>query len=149
LYPKITQRREHRNSTHRPSACVTNLRWMTGFEAMSPPLRLVEACFRICALEPPVGLKVAAVAGQPFKSGDEVVFVPLLRNNTKEIGAGAFEFRGFHFVVPLLDVDFAPHLQAMAKREDKLRDWLNCRVGDLRTIKFQQEGRTSHVVRLV
>jgi hypothetical protein len=81
----------------------SSVRWMEDHGAVdTPPFRFVQAVYGVAAVPENVGLYFAVQPGQIMTSRDYVSFEPLLWLGA-EIGGGAFEFRGFRFVLSLLD----------------------------------------------
>lgn len=82
------------------------IRWMGGDrDRTQPPKLLVEAIFGVANLPSPMGLYTATQVGETIYSDDTVAFVPLLRSQG-EVMAGLFHFRGWRFLVSLVEEPF-------------------------------------------
>lgn len=130
-------------------ACVHsgNLTWKDGRPGINPPPELVEACFGLTPLRPPLGLRAAAAVGHRVDSRDYVSFAPLQRVGTSELSGGMFEFRGYRFVLSLVDEDLGPAINAIAERNEHLFGWAGSDfMFPFRGFNLRRGSRTSQVV---
>lgn len=110
-----------------------------------PPLDAVRAVFGLAPITTPFGLHAAAGVGQKVMSdGDTLAFVSLRHVTDRTLAAGAFEFRGFRFVLKWTGQDLEPFLRTAASRDPSFAGWDG---GDLihplKKVVFSSGGRAA------
>jgi hypothetical protein len=102
-----------------------------------PPIELVRATFGLIPIDPPLGLYAAgAVDHIVVSDGDTVAFAPLHHAADGTLAAGAFEFRGFRFVVKWTEADLNSFFRTVAFRDSSFAGWHESRLEPLKDVKF-------------
>lgn len=98
--------------------------WPGGAQPGIPTRDVVEACFGRIPIAHPMGLYGAAAVGHKIDSHDYVSFAPIMRTD-RALAGGAFEFRGFRFVLSWTERSLQPFVTWLSESVPDFAGWKN------------------------
>lgn len=116
------------------------IRWALGGGSPSVPTQIVRAAFGIETLAHPLGLYLAAAIGESVLVIDGLSFMPIFEAHD-HFAAALFDFRGFRFVLNLIDSPLPAVLPEMpgaaarwgGSRPNYRLNRINCNIGNTRS----------------
>ncbi len=123
-----------------------SMNWPNGTNRL-PTTDVVEACFGLRPIVSPRGLHAAAAVGHTVDSHDYVSFAPIRDASSQALAGGAFEFRGFRFVLAWTDRDLAPFVRHLANVAPAFHGWRSAGLlHPFRGVNFKVHDRQAQVI---
>jgi len=124
--------------------------WPGMTEPRVPVLEAVQACFGLAPIRSPRGLYAAAAVGHRVDSHDYVSFSPITETSSQAMIGGAFEFRGFRFVLAWTDSDLRPFIRRLGESVETFTGWRNSDLmHPFRGVNFTVGNRRSQTLQIV
>lgn len=124
--------------------------WPNATEPRVPSREAVEACFGQRPILSPRGLYAAAAVGHRIDSRDYVSFSPIIDSLTQTLAGGAFEFRGFRFVLAWTDSDLRSFIRRLGESVAVFAGWQDSDLmHPLRGVNFTVRERRAQTLKVV